>query len=378
MNFTKFHPQLSLALFTLLVSLIFYSIFHFNLPSLFGFPDTSLQTIYSNYDGPNYLVISRCWYRMSCIARNYSLPQPLEYYPAHLPGYPLIIGIIKVFVHGPFSLILASLFGSIFLTLSSYHFFKIYLKQKTAYLLSLILLIFPARLLILRLVGAPEGWFIGAILTSIVLFNHKKYLASALMVSFAWLLKSPGLILLAAFIIVAYKHYQKTRSFTSTFQKYKYYLLVPITVLLTFIYYYRQTGDFFAYFHSGDNIHLNLLPYTVFLSFKSWIGTIWLEDIIYIFLLSFLGIQILYRRFQSKIVFVFPFLYLVVCTLVAHRDISRYISPIYPFLFLAFSKTLKSGKFKLALLLITPAIFLYVINFIIGNTAPVADWTPYA
>jgi hypothetical protein len=63
--------------------------------------------------------------------------------------------------------------------------------------------------------------------------------------------------------------------------------------------------------------------------------------------------------------------------MVAHRDISRYLAPVYPFLFIAYGKMLSSKPAKTIFIILLPAIFLYALNFIIGNTAPIADWTPY-
>jgi hypothetical protein len=60
--------------------------------------------------------------------------------------------------------------------------------------------------------------------------------------------------------------------------------------------------------------------------------------------------------------------------LVAHRDISRYITPVYPFLLLAFAKKLDRKALKIIFIFLIPAIFLYAINFVIGNVAPIADW----
>jgi hypothetical protein len=62
---------------------------------------------------------------------------------------------------------------------------------------------------------------------------------------------------------------------------------------------------------------------------------------------------------------------------VAHRDLARYSLPLTPFSLIAFDKFIQKKEFKIALLITLPAIYLYAINFIAGNTAPVADWTPY-
>ncbi|RLC34512.1 hypothetical protein DRH14_02780, partial [Candidatus Shapirobacteria bacterium] len=156
-----------------------------------------------------------------------------------------------------------------------------------------------------------------------------------------------------------------------------YYLLSPITVLIIFLLYYYQTGDFWAYFHSGDNIHLNPFPFMVFFSHRSWIHSIWLEDIIYIYFIASLAVSRLFKKYKISVISVYPAIFLLSTFFVAHRDISRYLSPAYPFFVLAFAKPINQLSFKKVFLIILPAIFLYALNFCLGNTAPVADWTPY-
>jgi len=154
-------------------------------------------------------------------------------------------------------------------------------------------------------------------------------------------------------------------------------LLIPISALGIFYLYYLQTGDFWAYFNSGDNIHLTPFPYQVFVSNRSWISTIWLEDIIYILIFCFSALKKLWKKYSRDIVFIFPFVFTLATIMVAHRDISRYIAPVYPFVFLAFGNKITKKKNRLLFYLLIPAVLLYAINFVIGNTAPVDNWTPY-
>jgi hypothetical protein len=255
-----------------------------------------------------------------------------------------------------------------------YEFLKLFIKEKKAFWLSLIFIFFPARLFALRQIGAPETWFIGSIVASIFYFKKDKYLFSAIFAALAQSLKSPGILLFASYGIVALYELIKTKNFSSVFKKYFYFILTPITVIAIFNLYRLQTGDFWAYFNSGDNFHLNKLPYLVFISTKSWIGSIWLEDIIYIYFIAIYGVFHLYKKYKFDIVFVFTALFTVATLLVAHRDISRYISPVYPFLLLSFQKFLSQKTFKIILIILIPAIFLYAINYTIGNVAPITDW----
>jgi hypothetical protein len=374
MNFIKYRPQLLLILITFLSSALIWFGFYKNIPQRLGFPTTSLETVFANYDGPNYMVIAKCAYNKDCIAKNFSLPLPLEYYPAHLPGFPLLIKYFTLYTNTPKAMLLATLFGSLLFTITSYYFYKLFFKEKTAFWLAFITIFFPARLFVLRLVGAPETWFLSFILLSLIFFKRKKFWLSAIFAVLAQLLKSPGILLFGAYFAVALFDYLKTKKLNTN---YLIYLLVPLSALGIFYYYYLETGDFLAYFHSGDNFHLTPFPYQVFVSTRSWINTIWLEDVIYIFALVFLALRKLWKKFKLDIVFIFPLIFTLATVLVAHRDISRYIAPVYPFVFLAFGKKIAKPKIRIIFFLLIPAVILYAINFIIGNTAPITTWAPY-
>ena len=365
---------LNLIIVTFLVSVLFWFIFYFNIPGKIGFNDVSLETIFFNYDGPNYMVISKCGYNKDCIGPNFSLPQPLEYYPAHLPGYPILINLVSNFISAPKAMLLVTLFGSIFLTLFLYEFLKLFIKEKRAFWLSLLFIFFPARLFALRQIGAPEALFLGTIIASIFYFKKGKYFLSAIFAAFAQSLKSPGILLFASYGIIAIYELIKNKNFSAVFKKYFYFILTPLTIFAIFSLYRIQTGDFWAYFNSGDNFHLNKLPYLVFISTKSWIGSIWLEDIIYIYLIAIYGVYYLFKKYKFDIVSVFPAVFTFATLLVAHRDISRYIAPVYPFLLLAFGKFLSKKSSKIIFIILIPAIFLYAINYAIGNVAPITDW----
>ena len=374
----RFRYPLLLLLLTFLSSLIFWLIFYTNLPGKIGFSNTTLETIYANYDGPNHLVISKCGYQKDCIGPSFSLSLPLEYYPAHFPGYPIIINFFDLFTTGTKALLLATLSGSLFLSLISYYFFKLFLKDKKAFILTLLLLFFPPRLFILRQIGAPETCFLASILSSLYFFKQKKYLLSALLAALAQTFKSPAVLLTLTYGIYAlYLFFSKKESFLSLLKKYSFYLLTPLTIISIFFLYQSQTENFWAYFHSGDNFHLSSLPYQVFISTKSWIGSIWLEEILYIYFFAIYAVYKLFKKYKFTPLTLFPAIFTLATLFVAHRDISRYIAPVYPFVLLAFHKKLTQKPVLIIFILLLPAILLYAINFVIGNVAPISDWTPY-
>ena len=146
-------------------------------------------------------------------------------------------------------------------------------------------------------------------------------------------------------------------------------LLIPLGLVLIFTWYHFTYNDFFAYFHSGDNIHLTFPPFQVFNIAQPWVGDIWLEDIIYIYILGFLGGLTLLKQKLYPIGF-FVLSFFIASILVAHRDISRYTLPAFPFLLIAYEKVLTSKEFKIVLLIVALGIYLYSQNYILQNTAP--------
>lgn len=377
MHFTKYWRLSILLAVTFLSSLFFWLIFYFKLPARIGFPNTTLETLYANYDGPNYMVIARCGYNKNCIGPTFSLPQALEYYPAHFPGYPSLIKFFHLFTTGPKAMLLATLFGSLLLTFVLYHFFQQFLQEDESYWLTLLFLFFPARFFVLRQIGAPETWFLALTLASIIYFRKQQYLFSAVFASLAQVFKSPGALLGIAYFVFVLIELFKTRNLLGVVKKYFVYLLIPATVFGVFCYYKFQTSDILAYFHSGDNFHLNTLPYLVFISTKSWLNTIWLEDVVYLYLIAFFAVYTLVKKYKYDIISLYPLIFTLAAVFVAHRDISRYISPVYPFVFLAFAKFLNLKALKIIFLILLPAIILFGVNFVCGNAAPISDWTPY-
>lgn len=373
-TFTRY---LILIFITIFASSFLWFLFYKNVPGKIGFGTVSLETVFANYDGPNYMVVSKCGYVKNCIGPKFSLPQPLEYYPAHFPAYPLLIKFFNLITTGPKAMLFVTLLGSIFLTLIFYEFLKLFVKEKKAFWLSILFIFFPARFFVLRSIGAPETWFLATTITSIFCFKKQKYFLAAVFAALSQVFKSPGILLALSYFILAIYELVKTKKLNLVIKKYWSFLLVPLTVLIVFYVYQIQTNNFWAYFQSGDNFHLNNLPFLVFISTKSWINTIWLEDIIYIYLLGFYGVYLLIKKFKFNVVTIYPAVFFAAALFVAHRDISRYIAPVYPFLFLAFQRILNKKPVKIIFLILIPAIILYAINFIVGNTAPIADWTNY-
>lgn len=359
------------------------------LPHLFAVPNfwnldfsKGFATIYRNYDGLNYVVIAKTFYDPTLIAQ---IPQSLPdtYFAAHFPGYPILIALAAPLFGYLKSMLLVTIIFTIASALSFYFFVKNFKLSEKPFLLTLVFTILPARWIIVRSVGSPEPVFIFFIILSLYFLLKAVHLEvrqnliwiSAIFAALALLVRPPGVLLVLSYFFYALYSSYKLRSFKH-FLKFWPFALVPLVLVGIFSWYGLVYNDFFAYFHSGDNIHLTLPPFSVFNSNQFWVGTTWLEDVVYIFILELLGGLILFSKKLYPLAF-FVLTYLGASFFVAHRDISRYTLPVVPFVLMAFEKVLTSKEFKIVLVVLGLAFYLYTQNYLLQNTAPVADLSAY-
>lgn len=352
------------------------------------------NTIYRNFDGIEYIIIAKSLYDPQIIA---SLPQSLatNYYAAHFPLYSLLILLFSPLLGFLKSMLFVTLFSTIGSTIAFYFLVKNFKLSAQPLFLSLLFLILPARWLIVHSVGSSEPTFILFVILSIyffmkfeqISFTHLKlkdplpkktsyiYL-SGFFGLLALLTRPPGVLLGISFaLFILWKTWQEKISINSITNQIKSYyplLLIPFGLILIFTWYHFTYNDFFAYFHSGDNIHLTFPPFQVFNISQPWVGDIWLEDIIYIYIFGFLGSITLLKQKLYPIGF-FVLTFFLASIFVAHRDISRYTLPAFPFILIAFEKFLTSKEFKIVLAILALGIYLYSQNYIIQNTAPIPN-----
>lgn len=355
------------------------------LPNFWGLNfSNGFSTIYRNFDGLEYIVIAKTFYNPGAIA---SIPQPLPaiYFASHFPGYSILINVFAPIFGYLKSMLFVSITSTI-LAVWAFYFLVRNLKLTSHPLfLSLIFLVLPARWLIVHSVGSSEPLFMFFVITALyffIRFEVSRHFADIIIAALAGLLaqivRPPGILLFIALALYVHWHlYLNAKVMVlkkAWLNHLKYFPLVLIPLGLWGIFYlYSQTyGDFWAYFKSGDNIHLTFPPFQVFNKAQFWVGNIWLEDIVYIFIFGFLGGVMLWRRKLYPLAF-FVLIYIVAATLVVHRDISRYILPIAPFILVAFEKVLTSREFKIILPIILLAIYLYAQNFLIANISPVPN-----
>ena len=336
-----------------------------------------LMTIYKHYDGPWYVVVAKTFYNPTEI-KHLRLETGLneKYFAAHLPLYPLLIRLMSfIRAIGDLSYLKAMVSVNLLATVGLAMFFYFFLKRfkltKKPLLLASIFLFLP-RFLVVRSVGAPESLFILLILSSIYFFEKKSHLLAGLLGGLATMTKSPGILLFGVYCLVLVERLIKLKKVN---YRWLALLLIPLGLLGVFGLYGKQYGDFFAYFKSGDNIHL-VFPFSVFNFQKPWVGTAWLEDVLfYFFLYGMTVISLKNNKYRS--LFYFSLIFFIATIFIQHRDIARYSLPLWPMALVAYEKFFTSKKFLLVGIILLLAVYLYAWNFMIYNVMPIADWKPF-
>ncbi len=374
-----------LLLATALTTLAIWIPFIFQL-NIFGLNFAEgFNIIYRNFDGANYIIIAKSLYQEQIIA---AMPQslPHTYFAAHFPFYSLLILSFSPLLGFLKSMLFVS---TVFTVLSVWAFYFLVRDFKLTnhpLWLSLLFLVLPARWLIVHSVGSAEPTFIFFTIAALYYFlkfeesrNYLDIIISGLFGLLAQWTRPPGILLFIAFgVYILWKSYssdirkfflQTLKNSLNSFPL----ILIPIGLLAVFGLYGIVYKDFFAYFHSGDNIHLVFPPYQVFNINQFWVGTIWLEDVVYVYMFGLLAGIMLLKNPVTRILGIYTLTYVGASLFVAHRDISRYTLPVFPFALIAFQKLLVSKEFKIVFWILLLGIYLYAQNFILQNTAPITN-----
>lgn len=375
----------TLILVVLISTVIVWLPFILRVNSWFGLQinNSNFQYILKNYDGPLYIVPAKTLYNPHLIeSLGLELTLPVKYFAAHLPLYPLFILFFASVFGYLKSMIFVNLAFTILLVLFFYYFLKYFQLSRKPFVLVSVFLFLP-RYLVVRTVGAPESMFILFILVSLFFFEKKNYLLAGIFGGLATMVKTPGILLFFAYLLTLGEMWiPKLKVQISRLQiSFKrvlnliFLFFIPAGLLTVFMVYKLQYKDFLAYFHSGDNVHL-VSPFSVFNFQKPWVGTIWLEDIIFYFFMYLLAVFTL-KELKYRSFYYFTLVFFIAIIFVQHRDISRYSLPIWPMACIAFEKLFTSKKFLLVAVFLMPAIYLFVWDFILGNVMPISNWRPF-
>ena len=359
--------------------------FLFHLKSLWGIPlpGDGMATVAANYDGPLYLVVAKTFYNGAAIKQNFSFPLPVEYYAAHFPLFPALIKLFSPIFGYLYSMLFATVASGTLASLYFYHFIKEFVGNRYALIATFAFGIFPARWLISHSVGSADPLFVASIIASIYHFRKEQYLKAGIWGAIAQLTKSPAILLFVAYVCyLATRRMKKLvdESFTAWVRSLKItktipILLIPLALVLVFFIYGQTYGNFFAYFNSGDNIHLLFPPFQIFNYSAPWVGTFWLEEIIFIYLIGLLALLRLIQKKEHLLAW-FVGIFFVTLLFVSHRDLLRYSLPAVPFCFAAFSDIFKNKHFRYTVIFLVIPIYLYSLVFISQNVMPISDWAP--
>ncbi len=387
----RIYSYLILTSIVLISTFLIWSPFIFKIPSLFGIKidEPSFLTIYKHYDGPLYIIPAKTFYNPKEIDNlHVETGSSSKYFAAHLPLYPFLIRAVRELIQLTGlrvngleylkSMVGVNLLSTIGLVLFFYYLLKKFKLTKNSFLLASILLFLP-RFLVVRSVGSPESLFMLLILLSLYFFEKERFWLAGLLGGLATMTKTPGILLFPVYTFVIIESYvipAKAGIQSKIFNlKWLYLFLIPFGLLVVFGIYAMQYKDFFAYFNSGDNIHL-AFPFSVFNFQKTWIGTAWLEEILFYYFMYGLALVNLkdskYRSF-----FYFGLVFFTATLFVQHRDISRYSLPLWPLALIAFEKFFTSKKFLIVFIILLPAIFLFAWNFLLYNVMPISDWSAF-
>lgn len=374
------------AFITLIPTFALWLPFVLRMQSFWGIPlpTEGMATIVSNFDGPLYIVVAKTFYNAELIKSGYSLNLPVEYYAAHFPLFPILIKVFAPILGNIYAMLFVTLSGSIIATFYFLRFIREFVGDKSAIFVTILFAIFPARWLISHSVGSADPLFLASTLASLYHFRKGEYGRAGIWGALAQFTKSAGILLFIAYFGYLATHQLKkliAGSFgdyikTFNLKQVLSIFMIPLSLLGVFFIYSQTLGDFFAYFNSGDNIHVFFPPFQIFNYSEPWVGTFWLEEIIFIYLFGALAFIKLYKKKEGVLAWYFGVFFLSLL-FVSHRDLMRYSLPLLPLVYAAFSKTLLKPEFKYAILLLIVPIYLFSLVFISQNVMPISDWNPY-
>ncbi len=349
-----------------------YMPFILKLNSFWGIPfgNTGLQVIFANWDGPNYVYNAITNYEPQKIASMPFLNVP-EYYPAHFPGLSWIISIFALFFGFYTSSFIVQILSGILLNFVFYNFIKT--KSQHPLWLTFAFTVFPPRYLILRAILGPELLLTAIVILCFAFWEKKKYITLGIFSFLAMLLKFQALTIPATFGIIAVIDSIKHKK--PNLKMYASVILGLSGYLIVATFYSTLTGNFNAYFEAQKLVGMAAqLPFMMFNYSQKWVGTGWMEApaIYFIGMIAVIVRLFHIKKFASA---TFVVVYTVMLSLIPQVDIMRLAFPISPFLFYAYSDELSGRTARLTLILSLPIIYLFAINFIITNQAPITDWS---
>ncbi len=367
----------NIILVSLLPIIVLYIPFFFKFEQFFflTFNETGFVNILKNWDGPHYIVVAHAFYDLAETEKLLFTSLPATYYTAHFPLFPIGIALLAPLIGYFYSGLFINLLFGVLLNILFYSVAKNYTKH--ALWLTFVFTVFPGRFFITRGIVAPETMMVFLIFGSVVLWEKKEYFRSSLLGSLGILAKIKSGFLFPAYFA------ERTEAYLLKGKKELnprslWMALIPLTVIGLFSFYAYRTGNFFIFLEAekGNELFITL-PFAQFNSAAAWIGTAWIEDVVFYFAGMFLLTVTLYFKKDHRSWFYYALFYTLFLVFVPQRDITRFSYPLYPLFLLTFEKFFTSKQFRIVLILLLPAIYFYAWNFIIQNQAPIANLAPF-
>lgn len=338
--------------------------------------ETKLDIVYKNWDGPSYVLAAISLYNPQVAYDNNfigssDIHPDWTWLPAHFPLYPLSIRLVTLITLEGIGYFPAMLLVSLGFTLATYLAFYELVKAlsitKRPLYLTLPLIFLSPRWFILSHTGSSESMFLFFLIMFLLLLFQKRHLRAAIFLSLAQLTRPHAIFFVLGIGIIALVELAREHDWKKVLHTYYPYLMVPVAVLSVFSFYYFQTGNFWAFFDAISlTNNLQLIPFKTFSFPSANIETFWQEVNAYDYVIYLGACLMMFRKVYWQYS-VLGLVYFVPLIFLAHSDISRYAVPLLPFAFIAFSEIIERREFNLAVLLMSPAVMLYAINFMDHN-----------
>lgn len=331
--------------------------------------------VYQNWDGPSYVMAAQSLYDPVYASEHNFLNVSHEhlnshftYLPAHFPLYPIFIRAFSFIGYFQSALFVSVVFSLLYF-IAFYELARGLKFVNNPLLLTLPMILLTPRWFLVSHVAGSESMFLFFLTLGLVYWQKQKIWPSAVAFGLAQITRPQGALIALAIGLYALYELVKSRDLKKIFLSYYPYLLIPLSLILVFTFYYLRTGDFFAFFSAIAIFkHFDPVPFSTFAHRTLNVETYWQEINALDYVLYLTAIFFMFKKKLASIGTV-GFTLFIPLIFLHHSDISRYALPMLPILFLGFSEIIETKEFNLATLAMSPAIIRYCLDFMEYNHA---------
>lgn len=348
---------------------LFYSLL------LFGyylfFDAGRMTTVYKNWDGPSYVIAAESLYVPSVAAKLNTINSPAirsdwTFLPAHFPLVPLLVRAFS-FVGYYRALLMLSLAASLSSILAFYYLVAKHKLTSHPLLLTFPFILLTPRWFVVSHVGGSEPLFMLLLILFFEALLSRRHLPAALFAALAVLTRPQGALLGIATLALALIDLGKGQSLWRTAKTFWPYLSIPLALLGVFLFYHFQTGDFWAFFSALSIFHhSSIVPFSTFSYLSENVETFW-QEINAVDYVAYATAVIMLLRSRLRPLGIVGLVFFAPLPFLHHSDISRYALPLLPLALISYRELVATREFNLGLLLMSPAILRYAINFMDFN-----------